>query len=453
LAEIKNVVSATGLQSITMTTDAAPATLLGNFKGTSEEQLAYIVATMREMSLQTDPQKMVQQYGARVRHLMNTDRFISLSRRDLKKPQVRITRNSLSNENINPWLQPERLPVLDGGLLSDLIWGDQPAIIDDLQLDPADPGYSLLNGIGSLAAIPLYDHGTSLNMVVLCRSATNGFNHDLLPEHVWMSNLFGRATHNLLLSQQLREAYDAVDREMKVVAEIQQSLLPTELPQIPTLDLAVHYQTSKRAGGDYYDFFPLPDNRWGILVADVSGHGTPAAVIMAVTHSIAHTHHGEPQPPSRLLAFVNDHLTARYTAGTGTFVTAFYGIYDCDHRTLTYASAGHCPPRIRRANNGILESMDQSRQLPLGIEKNETYKDITEHLKPGDAIMIYTDGLTEARSPKGGFYGLEMLDEVLLKCKNCTAQQLLDDALRSVEAFTQDTSVTDDRTLLAVTVR
>ena len=436
-----------------MTTEAPPATLLGNFKGTTQEQLAYIVATMREMSLQTDPQKMVQQYGARVRHMMSTDRFLALSRRDLKKPQVRVTRNSLSTENINPWLQPHRLPVLASGLLSDLIWGDEPVIIDDLQIDSDDPGYHLLNGMGSLAAIPLYDHGTSLNMVILCRSTKHGFNHDLLPEHVWMSNLFGRATQNLVLSQQLREAYDAVDHEMQVVAEIQQSLLPTALPQIPTLDLAVHYQTSKRAGGDYYDFFPLPDGRWGILVADVSGHGTPAAVIMAVTHSIAHTHHGEPQPPSRLLAFVNDHLTARYTAGTGTFVTAFYGIYDCARRTLTYASAGHCPPRIRRGKNGILESMDQSRQLPLGIEKHETYTDIVEHLQPGDAILIYTDGVTEARSPKGEFYGLEMLDEVLMSANNRTAQQLLHDALRSVAAFTQDTSVTDDRTLLAVTVK
>jgi sigma-B regulation protein RsbU (phosphoserine phosphatase) len=431
----------------------SPSHLLGNFKGTAKEQIAYVVDTMREMSLQTDPQKMVQQYGARVRHLMATERFISLSRRNLPRPMVRITRNSMSNQDVNPWLQPELLAVHEGGLLSELIWGDQPAIIDELNVDPSDPGYSLLQGMGSLSAVPLYDQGVSLNMVILLRRTTHGFNHDLLAEHVWMSNLFGRATNNLVLSQELKKAYDAVDREMQVVAEIQQSLLPTSLPQIPSLDIAVHYQTSKRAGGDYYDFFPLENNRWGILVADVSGHGTPAAVIMAVTHSIAHTHHGEPQPPSKLLSFVNDHLTARYTAGSGTFVTAFYGIYDCNKRTLTYASAGHCPPRIRRGGNGILESMDQSRQLPLGIEPDETYRDVTEQLQPGDQLLIYTDGVTEARNPQGEFYGLELLDQVLMNESKRTAQQLLNDSLRSIDGFTQGISATDDRTLLAITVR
>jgi sigma-B regulation protein RsbU (phosphoserine phosphatase) len=434
-------------------TDAASTTLLGKFNGSAEEQLAYIVETMREMSLQTDPQKMVQAYGARVRTMMATDRFISLSRRNLEPPRVLVTRNSQSTENINPWLQRDRLATLDGGILSELIWGDEPRIIDDLRVDPKDPAYSLLQGLGSIAAIPLYDNGHSLNMVVLGRLERGGFNHDLLGEHVLMSNLFGRATNNLVLSQELRHAYDTVDRELQVVAEIQQSLLPTTLPQIPTLDLAVHYQTSKRAGGDYYDFFPLPDNRWGILMADVSGHGTPAAVIMAVTHSIAHTHHGEPQPPSRLLSFVNDHLTARYTGTNGTFVTAFYGIYDILTRTLTYASAGHCPPRIRRAGNGILESMDQSRQLPLGIECGQTYADCVEHLLPGDALLIYTDGITEARGPRGDFFGLAQLDDVLLSPGNRTAQQLLDHALRSLEGFTLGTPCTDDRTLLAIDIR
>src|SRR6185369_10191873 len=123
------------------------------------------------------------------------------------------------------------------------------------------------------------------------------FNPDQFPEFVWMGNLFGRATHNLVLSDELRSAYNTVDREMQIVADIQRSLLPETLPKIPTLDLAAYYQTSRRAGGDYYDFFPLPDGRWGILIADVSGHGTPAAVIMAITHSIAHSFPGPPSSP------------------------------------------------------------------------------------------------------------------------------------------------------------
>ena len=97
-----------------------------------------------------------------------------------------------------------------------------------------------------------------------------------------MSSLFGRATHNLVLRNELKQTYDIVERELKVVADIQRSLLPQVLPKIPNLELAAYYRTSRWAGGDYYDFFPLPDGRWGILVADVSGHGTPAAVMMAI---------------------------------------------------------------------------------------------------------------------------------------------------------------------------
>ncbi len=113
-----------------------------------------------------------------------------------------------------------------------------------------------------------------------------------------------------------------------MVADIQRSLLPQVLPTIPTLELAAYYRTSRWAGGDYYDFFPLPDGRWGILIADVSGHGTPAAVMMAITHSLAHSLPGPADPPAALLGHVNRQLSHRYTAANEVFVTAFYGVYD-----------------------------------------------------------------------------------------------------------------------------
>src|SRR5262249_62094850 len=127
--------------------------------------------------------------------------------------------------------------------------------------------------------------------------------------------------------EELRQADEDLDRELKIVADIQRSLLPARLPRIPTVDLAAHYQPARRAGGDYYDFFPLPDDRWGIFIADVSGHGTPAAVLMAVTHSIAHTRPGPPMPPRTLLDYLNDHLSTRYTSTNRTFATAFSPIY------------------------------------------------------------------------------------------------------------------------------
>ena len=132
-----------------------------------------------------------------------------------------------------------------------------------------------------------------------CSRRRPAFDPETFPEWFWVSSLFGRVTHNLVLREELKDAYEIVERELKVVADIQRSLLPQVLPKIPTLELAAYYRTSRWAGGDYYDFFPLPDGRWGILIADVSGHGTPAAVMMAITHSLAHSLPGAGGPAGR----------------------------------------------------------------------------------------------------------------------------------------------------------
>ena len=416
-----------------------------------EQRLAFVVETMKEMSLQHEPQAMVQTYGSRMRQVMPSDRYVSLSRRDLPPPQYRITRASTWDRVVDPWKERDKLPVFDRGLLGELLYKDEPTLIDDLQVAKDDPAYSFLAGMRSLVAVPLFDRGVALNMVVLMRQEPASFRHEQLPEHVWMANLFGRATHNLVLSDELKRAYDAVDAELQVVADIQRSLLPKTLPAVPTLDLAAYYQTSRRAGGDYYDFFPLPEGRWGIFLADVSGHGTPAAVLMAVTHSIAHAHAGPPDPPSQLLAFINGHLTARYTTDSGKFVTAFYGIYDPAQRRLTYACAGHCPPRIRRGDDGRLESMDEEGSLPLGIDPDTTYENSVSVLSPGDRVLFYTDGITEARSPGGELFGMGRLDTVL-RASQGSAANLIDQTLAAVEAFTGGRPPTDDRTLLGVRV-
>jgi sigma-B regulation protein RsbU (phosphoserine phosphatase) len=440
-----------------------------------ERRLAFVVETMREISRQTDPQAMVQAYSLRMRKIMPSDGFVSLSRRDLPAPQYRITRSSTWDRSVNPWQQRQQLPVFEWGLLGELLYGNEPVIIDDVpsRLSADEPAMQFLEGMGSLVAVPLFDQGVALNMVVLMRAAKGAFRREQLPEHVWMANLFGRATHNLVLSgdlkragDEVRRAYDAVDRELQSVAEIQRSLLPSTLPDIPTLDVAAHYQTSRRAGGDYYDFFPLPGpdgssaigagRPWGILVADVSGHGTPAAVLMAVTHSIAHTLTGPPMPPSRLMTFINHHLTARYTTDSGHFVTAFYGVYDPVTRTLSYSTAGHNPPRLRRAGEDRVRGLGGHVSLPLGIDAGETYRDATERLGPGDVLVLYTDGITEARGPDGDMFGVERLDRVLLDPDNegcASARDLLASVLSDLRRFTDGRPAGDDRTLLVLRVR
>jgi sigma-B regulation protein RsbU (phosphoserine phosphatase) len=395
---------------------------------------------------------MVKNYGTRMQQLLPRDGWLALSRRELAPPQYRITRSSRWDEEINPWKQKDKLPLLDGGVLCELLYSNEPRIINDFRTDAEDPAFEYLDGMRSLTAIPQYDRGEALNMIVSLSRQPNAFDPEEFPEFVWMSNLFGRATYNLVLHEQLEAAYRLVDQELKVVANIQRSLLPKNFPAIRGIQFAAHYQTSRRAGGDYYDFFPLPDGKWGILIADVSGHGTPAAVLMAVTHSIAHTHPGPPTPPAHMLAYLNEQLCRCYTGEGDTFVTAFYGIYDPATRELAYASAGHNPPRVRSGTTGTVEVLAGGGGLPLGIAREQTFQDATHTLVRGDRVLFYTDGVTEAENAAGEMFGTARLDAVLLAGGRCAAQNCLDDILRSLDAFTASAPAIDDRTLLVADV-
>lgn len=407
---------------------------------------------MLEMSRQNDPQAMVRAYGKRVRDLVARDRNLSLSRRDLAYPSFRITRFSEWTEEINPWKEPHRLPLLSGGILAELIYGNRPRLIEELRLELNDPAAEYLDGQGSLIAIPMFDQGESLNMVVSTRSVARGFDPERFPEIFWMASLFGRATHNLVLKSEVQAAFQAVDRELKIVADIQRSLLPRRMPDMERLRLAAHYETSQRAGGDYFDFFPLADGRWGLLIADVSGHGTPAAVVMAVTHSIAHLYPGDSGQPRDLLEFVNQHLTRRYTDSFDAFVTAFYGIFDPRHRTLTYSSAGHNPPRVLRHDNHAVVDLPLEPNFPLGLSEQFVCRDQTYQFQSGDRLVLYTDGIPEAMSPNGEQLGMAGFDQAILDCEESDAEGLLRKILERVVEHTGSASISDDRTLVVAVV-
>ena len=417
-----------------------------------KHRLDYIVETMREMSVQTDPQEMVRAYTRRIDMLFPADRRISLSRRNMKSPEYQVTRYSEWQNDIDPWREKHLLPKHEGGFFAGLLYGDEPIIIDDIQIDPQDPAARYLDGQRSLMAIPMLDRGVGLNMVIATRAQPHAFDREEFPETVWLVSLFGQATQNLVLREHVREAYEIVDRELKTVANIQQSLLPKEMPRIESLELATAYRTSHRAGGDYYDFFPLADGHWGILIADVSGHGTPAAVVMAITHSIAHLYPERGLNPGRMLEFVNRHLASRYTSELGAFVTAFYGVYDPRARRLTYSSAGHNPPRLRRCGSSEVISLDGARNIPLGLMADVEYPMTTIDLTPGDRLVFYTDGITEAQNRDGDMFGLTRLDHLLEYGCGEEAEQIVKAIMASVEAFSEGATATDDRTIVVANI-
>lgn len=415
-----------------------------------QRELKIVSELMQEVSRQTDPLELVRVYASAVGKLYGSDRLITLSRRGLEAPWYRVTRDSRQSEQFDPWRQRDRLPLLREGYLGELLYAGEPRAILDLKVPDSDPTSGYFEGMRALCAFPHWDDGVALNMSLRMYADPTRLDVRQFPNMLWQSNLFGRTTGNLVLRRELREAYDALDREMKVVGDIQRSLLPTDLPAIPGLELAASYQTSTQAGGDYYDLFPLSDGAWGIFIADVSGHGTPAAVLMAVTHAIVHAYPDPAAPPGAVMEHLNGLLSRHYTSGNGSFITAFYGVYRPANRTLTYARAGHNPPRLR--GKDAVVPLDRVGNLPLGIVPGVSYDQATVQLSIGDAILFYTDGVTEAMNDANELFGEERLDR-LVASHRADAAGLIDRVLADVGRFEGARPAADDRTLLAVLVR
>ncbi|MBL8880605.1 MAG: PP2C family protein-serine/threonine phosphatase [Phycisphaerales bacterium] len=410
-----------------------------------QDELNFVDSLMKRVSLESDPNEMVRTYVAGIRQIFPADRWISISRRGLDPPYVRITRSTLWQTQVDPWKEKARLPILDGGTLSDLLYRNQPCVELDFHADPSDPAYEHLAGARSLMALPQYDNGESLNMAISMWNQPGAFDPARVPGMLWQANLFGRATHNMVLRQELGAAYAAIDRELQAVGAIQRSLLPTELPVIPRLSLAAFYETSQRAGGDFYDVFPLPDGQWGILIGDVSGHGTPAAVMMAVTHTLAHSHPGPPVPPRDVLRRLNAILCSRYTRGNGTFITAFYAVFDPRNGELRYACAGHNPPRVRRA--GAVLELGETGGLPLGVVAESDYPEASVALRSGDVLFLYTDGIVEAFSASGEMFDTPRLDRILLAAGD-EPETIISTVNCELRVFVGDRPLSDDRTML-----
>lgn len=415
------------------------------------DRLAHVVEMMRDISTRTEPEDMVRAYTAYMAWYRPGDALISVSRRGLEAPWYRITRSTLWAEHPDPWREPEKLPLLGGGLLGKLLYGDEPRILDGLEAEADDPAFDLLRGFRSLAAIPVYDGGAALNMAVFLAREPGAFDPEQLPERVWSTNLFGRATQNLVLKRDLGDAYRTLERELRVIADLQRSMLPQRLPDIPRLEIAAHYQPSARAGGDYYDFFKLPEGKWGLLIADVCGHGAPAAVLMAVTHALANTYIGEASP-SAVLEDLNRRLYEGYTAEHGSFVTAFFGVFDPETLTLEYSSAGHPPPRVKRCRDGSLFMLDEARSVPLGIVHGQRYGMASIALAPHDQVIMYTDGVTEAMNAQREMFETRRLDDVLENC-SLPADGVIREVLARLEAFAAGVAPRDDQTMIVAKIK
>ena len=197
-------------------------------------ELDVVDRTMRTISSMSDPEELVDTYWTNVGELIPVHDYMSLSRRNVEPPKFVITRSSRFTEHPNPWTQRERLPVLAGGIVGEIVYGNRPVIIDDLpaRLKADDPAYFYLQGFQALFALPQYDDGESLNVTIMLLPRGDEIERDMIPMLHWQAGLFGRGTQNQVLRNQLTAAMAKLDRELQVVGEIQRSLLPETLPTV-----------------------------------------------------------------------------------------------------------------------------------------------------------------------------------------------------------------------------
>jgi sigma-B regulation protein RsbU (phosphoserine phosphatase) len=252
------------------------------------------------------------------------------------------------------------------------------------------------------------------------------------------------------LKQEVEKKKDALEKELKVVSDVQRRLLPKKLPEIEGLRIAVHYETSLYAGGDYYDITRVADNQWGILVADAEGHSAPAAVMMAMTCALFRSYPEPPAEPGDLLFFLNQHLCK---VADPSFITALYVVYDADRRRLKIARAGHPPPMIYRSSEKKAVEYECGGVFPMGVDPYDQVPVTEAELQPGDRILMYTDGITERFSKDGETYGEERLLRLLEADGDFQPQQLLTAIMKDLDAFSNGRPADDDQALLLAIVK
>ena len=247
--------------------------------------------------------------------------------------------------------------------------------------------------------------------------------------------------HDLAETQRIR-----LEKELEMARAVQKSLLPTQLPTIPGFTLAADWRPAREVAGDFYDFFSLPDGRWGIVLADVSGKGAPAALYMAMARSLIRSEAGRYSNPSAVLTEVNRRLVVECC--NEMFVTVFYAIVDPVLRSLTYASAGHDPPFLRRAS-GRLERLALG-GLIMGVFEEVSFSDETLKLESGDTLVAHTDGLTDTVNRQDEAYGCTRLADAINGAP-AAAPDILAHILGDLMAFAGPVPQPDDITLLILT--
>jgi len=249
----------------------------------------------------------------------------------------------------------------------------------------------------------------------------------------------------VMLHDQLIEK-QRLQTQLEVARQVQLELLPARDPQLDGFDISAYNFPTEEVSGDYYDWVRIYDDQIGIVIADVSGKGVPAALLMAFLRASlrAATHTG--YAPHISMSKVNYLLWE--SIERNQFVTAFYGILDSANRTLAYCNAGHNPPFLMEADGKV--HFEERGGVPLGMFSDTRYYEYFATIEPGQLLVLYTDGVTEAMNRARDEYGRERLVEAVRQCRHLSAREMIDVIHREVVNWTEGLGATDDVTFFII---
>jgi len=320
-------------------------------------------------------------------------------------------------------------------------------LVRDARLDEAfaDRMSIVQQQIRSMLAVPLQTDDRVIGLIYLdSPHFIKEFTKDDLSLLTVMANVAAiRIEHTRLAEVEQAERIHA--KELAQAAEIQRSLLPVTAPSVAGLDLAGYNAACRTVGGDYYDFLPYPDGRVGLLVGDVAGKGMPAALLMSSLQARVQVLFDDPKDLAALVTRLNRIISSN--CPSNRFITFFIGVLDPKTGELTYVNAGHNPPLVAHAD-GSVEKLEGT-GLILGILPIAAYKQAVCRLDPGDALLLFSDGVTEAVRPNSDEeFGEERLARVLAGLREQSADSIIQCVNQGVDDFTGGAPPADDLTLV-----
>ncbi len=249
-------------------------------------------------------------------------------------------------------------------------------------------------------------------------------------------------------TKELQEKNDFIESDLKVARRIQQKLLPEKFPPNANASFYAAYLPCLHLGGDYYDVFEMPNGHMGVFIADASGHGSSAALIVAIVKSLISTIGKDISSPSYVVQLVNNTL-AKLTPDD-SFCTLFYGVLNTRTGQMMYSLAGHPPPVVVNRFTGAVRSLETNGSL-VGVFDFDRYEDTAFVFEPGDRLFAYTDGIIESvGGPEQEGFGRKRLANVLVENRELDAAQITARMLESMKEYTNDAPLADDVTLLVV---